>query len=113
LDDDDQEAHQQRALHWRVTKAQSQQGRDVTDEVHAHHQPPLNTRGSFEELLRVAGQRRPHGKNDERVDGNEDAEQAVPPDPHQVVLHRRDDEERPEERAVIAEARRRERHEFA
>ena len=69
-----------------------QRGR-VAHTIHAHHQPPLRLRGALEEVLGVARERIAHGDEKERIDRDEDHEEAIPAVGERPVVQRQNDEE--------------------
>jgi hypothetical protein len=90
-----------------------QQRGHVAHAINADHEGPLDLGGALEEMLAVAGQRAARRHEDERIDRDEDREEPIPLHGDEVVLQRRDDEEGPEQRAVVAGPRGRERDELA
>ena len=92
---------------------EEQQRRCVADAVHTRHQSPLDRRRAFEEALRLSRQHEPCCHEQERVDRDHDAEEAVPLDADEDVLERDDEEEAPDERSVIDPPGWAERDEFA
>ncbi len=92
---------------------QGQQSRGVADEINTDHQAPLNFRGAFQKMFGIARENAADGNEKKRVDRNKNREHRVPLARDENVLDRQDDEERPEERAMIAAFRRCERDEFA
>ena len=81
--------------------AKHEQRRNVAHEVDADHQSPLSGGRALEKPLGVAGKHDADCHEDRDVDRDQDAEQAVPPDPDEIVLKRHHDEKAPEERPVI------------
>ena len=78
MHDEDEEEHQRRCLPFVSRNAQHQQRRDVAHEVDADHQRPLVGGAALEKPIGVAGQRGADREEDRHVDGDQDAEQAVP-----------------------------------
>ena len=113
LHDEHEKEHQRRRLLLVARNPQHQQRRHVADEIDADHQPPLVGRRALEESLGVACQRGPDGEEHRDVDRDQDAEQAVPADPDQRYCSGVTTKKRPEQRAMIAGAGRRQRDELA
>ena len=90
-----------------------QQRRRKAQAIDADHQARLDLGDAFEEPLVVAGERDAGRDEQERVHGNQDAVELVLVEADQHVLQRREEEKHPEQRAVVAEPRGRERDEFA
>ncbi len=84
----------------------------MADAVDADHEGPLQPRGSVPETGPSPRRRRPDRQNEEDVDRNEDQKEPVPVNGHQQELEGHNQEERPSERPMVAEPRRRERNEL-
>ena len=113
LHDDDEKKKQPRILALEAVDFEHQQRRHVADAIHADHQAPLNLRAAFQERGRITGDGNSRRDEEKRVDRNQNGEESIPPRGHEVVLQRCDDEENPEESAVIRGAGGREGDEFA
>ena len=81
---------------------QDEQCWSVTQAVRTNHDSELDFRGALQEMLGVAGHRHPRGNEKERHCRNHDREEPIPTDSDQVVLQRRNDEEAPDQRSMIA-----------
>jgi len=81
----------------------------VGDAEHGDHQAPLDGGRARQVVAGVAGEGGQDRQGQERVDRDEDGVQAVPLDPHEVVLEREDHEEADHQRPVIAVSGRRDR----
>ena len=81
--------------------------------VDADHQARLDLGGAFQKPLVVAGQGHPGRNEQERVHRNQHAKELILILCHQHVLQRREHKEHPEQRAMIAQPRGRERDELA
>ncbi|CAN5290908.1 hypothetical protein BH18ACT12_BH18ACT12_11980 [soil metagenome] len=113
MHDDNKEEQQLGVLALVSLNVEEQKRWCVADAVHTRHQSPLNCRRAFKEALRLSREHEPRGHEQERVDRDHDAEEAVPLDADQDVLDRCDEEEAPDERSVIDSGGRAERDEFA
>src|ERR1041385_6506568 len=82
-----------------------QRGR-VAEGINADHEGPLDFGGAFEEAFGIAGEGGAQRDEKEGINGNENGEEAIPVFVDEGVMERRDDEECPEKRAMIAAARR-------
>ena len=112
--DDEHEEHQEFAVLARVTgDREHQQGGDMTYEVDANHQAPLDGSRALEEMFTVTGRRTPNGQQDIGEHRNEDGKQPVPVFPDEEVLNRYDGKERPEQGAVVTGAGGGQRHKLA
>src|SRR5688500_7086490 len=113
FDDEDEPEEQLGVLAFVAGNFQAEESGCIAEAINAHHQAPLNFRGALEEALAIAIHSAARGQNQEGIDRNEDDEEVEPIQREQVILHGNHDEEREEEAAVIGEAGRRERNEFA
>ncbi len=84
---------------------QQQQRWCVAEAIGAHHQAELDFCGTLQEMFRVSMNGDAGRDEDERQHGDHNGEEAVPLNADQVILQRHDDEEAPEQCAVVAAAR--------
>ena len=96
-----------------VGQLERQQRRRVAEAVDADQQPALNLRRPLQEPLVVAGHGDARGNQQEGVDRNHDAVPSVVSHSHQPELQRRNEEEHPEQGAMVAGPRGRQRDELA
>ena len=80
LDDDHEEEEELAARRVVAVDVEKHQRRRVAHAVDTRHQAPLDRRGALEEAFRLAGKDDARGEEEEDVDGNQDAEEAVPVD---------------------------------